>query len=66
VRPPDDGRRRRRARLGLVLAGGVVMAGGVGVGLVEMLHWPKGSVWAVAAATMLLAGLIRVLTARPR
>jgi hypothetical protein len=55
---------RRRSHLGLVLAGAVVILGGVAVGVVEMLHFPKGSVWGVAAVTIGLAALIRTLTSR--
>lgn len=54
--------RRRRSHLGLVLAGTVVILGGVAVGVVEVLHYPKGSVWVVAAITVGLAGAIRTLT----
>lgn len=60
---PESSRARRRARFGLVLAGGVVIAGGFAVGLVELLRWPRGSVWLVVGATIVIAALIRVLTA---
>ena len=56
--------RRRRSQAGLVLAGGVVIAGGVAVGLVELLHFPKGSVWVVVAATVALVVLIMKLAGR--
>jgi len=56
----------RRRRLGLVLAGGVVVLGGVGVGVVELLRLPKGSVWIVAGVTIGLVALIRNVTARRR
>jgi hypothetical protein len=56
----------RQARLGLAVAGGIVVAGGVAVGVVELLHFPKGSVWVVVAATFGLVVLIRGLTARRR
>ena len=54
----------RRRRLGLALAGAVVIAGGLGVGVVELMRLPKGSVWIVVAATLGLVALIRALTAR--
>jgi hypothetical protein len=56
----------RQARLGSVVAGAVVVAGGVAVGVVELLHFPKGSVWIVVAATLGLVVLIRGLTSRRR
>jgi hypothetical protein len=54
----------RRSHWGLVAAGVVVIAGGVGVGLVEILHLPKGSIWLVVGATVALVAAIRALTAR--
>ena len=56
--------RRRRSQAGLVLAGGVVIAGGIAMGLVELLHFPKGSVWVVVAATIALVVLIMKLSGR--
>ena len=56
--------RQRRSQAGLVLAGGVVIAGGVAVGVVELLHFPKGSVWVVIAATIALIVLIMKLSDR--
>lgn len=56
----------RRRRLGLVLAGAVVVIGGVGVGVVEVLRLPRGSVWFVVGGTILLVALIRAATARRR
>ena len=56
--------RRRRSQTGLVLAGGVVIAGGVAIGLTELLHFPKGSVWVVVAATIALVVLIMKLSGR--
>jgi hypothetical protein len=53
----------RRGRLGLLLAGAVVIAGGFGVAVVEVLRWPRGSLWIVVAVTVALVALIRVLTA---
>ena len=56
--------RRRRSQTGLVLAGAVVVVGGVTVGVVELLHFPKGSVWGVVAATIALVVLIMKLSGR--
>jgi hypothetical protein len=60
------GRSSRRAQIGLVLAGVVIIAAGFGVALVEMYHWPKGSIWGVVAAAVVLVAIIRVLSARRR
>jgi hypothetical protein len=56
--------RRRRSQLGLVLAGGAVIAGGVAIGVIEMLGFPKGSVWAVVAVTLGLIVAIMKLSGR--
>ena len=56
--------RRARSQAGLVLAGAVVIAGGVGVAVVEWLGFPKGSVWIVVALTVVLVVVIRGLTRR--
>lgn len=56
---------RRRSQAGLILAGGVVIAAGFGVALVEVFRFPRGSVWIVVVAAILLVAGIRVLT-RPR
>ena len=56
--------RRRRSQTGLVIAGAVVVAGGVAVGVVELLHLPKGSVWIVVAATVALVVAIMKLSGR--
>ena len=55
---------RQRRRLGLALAGAVVIAGGLGIGVVELLRLPKGFVWVVVAVTVGLVALIRMLSAR--
>jgi hypothetical protein len=52
----------RRSHRGTILAGGVVIAAGVAVAGVEMLKLPKGSIWAVVGAALLLVLLIRRLT----
>ncbi len=48
----------------MVVAGAVVIAGGIGVAVVEMLHFPKGSIWLVVAVTAVAASLIRALSRR--
>ncbi|HXG02143.1 MAG TPA: hypothetical protein VNO23_01840 [Candidatus Binatia bacterium] len=53
--------RHRRSHAGLAAAGAVIVLGGVGIGLVEWLGLPKGSVWAVVAATVALAAALRTL-----
>ena len=56
--------RRRRSQTGLVLAGGVVVAAGVAIGLVELFGFPKGSVWVVVALTIALVFVIMKLSGR--
>lgn len=56
--------RRRRSQTGLVLAGAAVIAGGVAVAVVELLHVPKGSVWVVVGATIALVVTIMKLSGR--
>ena len=56
--------RRRRSQTGLVIAGAVVIAGGVAVGLAELFRFPKGSVWVVVAATAALVFAIMKLSGR--
>ena len=56
--------RRRRSQTGLVVAGGVVVAAGVAIGLVELFHFPKGSVWVVVALTVALMFAIMKLSGR--
>ena len=56
--------RRRRSQTGLVLAGGVVVAAGVAVGLVELFRFPKGSVWVVVALAIVLVFAIMKLSGR--
>jgi hypothetical protein len=58
--------RRRRSSWAPFLAGGVVIAAGFGVALVEVCRWPKGSLWFVVGAAALLALLIRLLARRQR
>jgi hypothetical protein len=49
----------------LILAGAVVIAAGFAIALVEVLRFPKGSVWGVVAVAVALVATIRALT-RPR
>ncbi len=58
-------RPRRRSHVASVLAGVVIIVAGFTVALVEAMHFPKGSIWAVVAVTAAIVGLIRVAT-RPR
>jgi hypothetical protein len=55
---------RRRSQRGLVLAGIVVIAAGLAVGLVEVYRLPKGSIWVVVGVTVALVMLIRALDRR--
>jgi uncharacterized membrane protein YgaE (UPF0421/DUF939 family) len=56
--------RRRRSQTGLIVAGGVVVAAGVAVGLVELFRFPRGSVWIVVAITIALVFAIMKLSGR--
>lgn len=56
---------RRRSQAGLIFSGGVVIAAGFGVALVEALRFPRGTVWIVVAAAILVVAAIRAIT-RPR
>jgi hypothetical protein len=47
-----------------VLAGAVVIAAGVAIGLVELFRLPKGSVWVVVAVTIALVFTIMRLSGR--
>ena len=53
---------RRRSHVGTLLAAAVIIVAGFAVAGVEMLKLPKGSIWIVAAAALLLVLLIRRLT----
>ena len=57
-------RRRRRSNVALALAGGVVIAAGFAIALVEALHFPKASIWVVVGVTIVLVALIRRLGRR--
>ncbi len=54
----------RPSQTGLILAAAVIVMGGVGIALVEMYRWPKGSIWAVIAAAVVLVAIIRVVSRR--
>jgi hypothetical protein len=56
--------RGRGSRWAPILAGGVVVAAGFGIALVEAYRWPKGSIWLVAGGAVLLVLLIRLLARR--
>jgi hypothetical protein len=56
---------RRRSNVGLVLSGVVVIAAGFAIAIVEALKLPKGSIWVVVGATIVLVTAIRWFT-RPR
>jgi hypothetical protein len=56
---------RRRSQLGLVLAGAVVVAAGVGIGVIELLRFPKGTVWVVVAVAVgLIAAIMKLRGSR--
>jgi UDP-N-acetylmuramyl pentapeptide phosphotransferase/UDP-N-acetylglucosamine-1-phosphate transferase len=53
---------RRRSHWGTVVAGGVVIVAGFGIAAVEALKLPRGSIWIVVAAALVLVLLIRRAT----
>ena len=53
---------RRRSHWGTVVAGAVVVVAGFGIAVVEALKFPKGSIWLVVVATLLLLLVIRRAT----
>jgi hypothetical protein len=55
---------KRRRRWPAILAGGVVIAAGFGVGLVEVYRLPKGTLWIVVGVAVLLVVLIRLFGER--
>ena len=57
-------RDRRTSQIGLVVAGGVVIVAGFAVGAVEALGLPKGSIWLVVVAAVLVVTVVRWLTRR--
>jgi hypothetical protein len=57
-------RGRRRSEAGLVLAAAVIVLAGFGIALVEMYRLPKGSIWGVVGAAVLLVAIIRAVSTR--
>jgi hypothetical protein len=55
---------RRRSEWGLMLAAVVIILAGFGIGLVEMYRWPKGAIWGVVGAAVLLVAIIRTVSTR--
>lgn len=45
-----------------MLAGGVVIAAGFAIGIVELLGFPKGTIWLVVAAAAAIVAAIRAVT----
>jgi hypothetical protein len=56
--------RRRRADVGHILAAAAIIAGGLGIGLLEALRFPRSSVWMVGAITFGLMVIARSLSSR--
>ena len=54
----------KRSQLGLLLAGGVVIAAGFAVALVELFHFPRGTIWGVAIAAGALIAFPKALLAQ--
>jgi hypothetical protein len=54
----------RRRRWPSLVAGGVVIAAGFGIALVEAYRLPKGTIWLVVGAAVLVVVLLRVLGGR--
>jgi len=52
---------RRRARWPTIAAGGVVIAAGFAIALVEVFRFPKCSVWIVVAVAALLLFIVRAV-----
>lgn len=51
--------RRPREHRGHVLAGAAIIAGAIGIGLVEAFRLPKGLVWLVVAFTLAITFMAR-------
>ena len=51
----------RRERWSAIAAGGVLIAAGFAIALAELLRFPKGSVWIVAGAAVLVLFVLRVV-----
>ena len=57
--------RSRRSHVGLIVSGAVVIAAGFAIALVEAYKLPKGSIWFVVAAAVLVVAIVRFVT-RPK
>lgn len=57
-------RRRRPSQWTAVLAGAIVITAGFGVALVERYRMPKGTIWIVVGAAVLLVVLLRLVGRR--
>ena len=54
----------RRSAVPSVIGGLIVIAAGVGVGVVEALRWPKGTLWFVVGGAVLSLLVLRLLGSR--
>ena len=57
-------RRRHSSQWSAVVAGGVVIAAGFGVALVERYRMPRGSIWLVVGLATLVVFLVRLVGRR--
>lgn len=55
---------KRHGPLTHLLTGVAIVAGAVGVGVVEALRLPRGSIWLVVTVTVILVVLARALPRR--
>ena len=51
----------RRARWATIAAGAILIAAGFAIALVELLRFPKGSVWVVVAVAGVLLFAVRAV-----
>jgi len=51
----------RQGRWSTIATGGVVIAAGFAIALVELLRFPKGSVWIVVGVAALLLFILRAV-----
>ena len=54
----------RRSAIPSVIGGLIVIAAGIGVGVVEALRWPKGSLWFVVGGAVVSLLVLQLLTRR--
>jgi hypothetical protein len=52
----------RRSAIPSVIGGLIVIVAGVGVGVVEALRWPRGSIWFVVGGAVVTLLALRLLT----